>query len=109
MPKPPPPMFPAAQSNPVPGVIRVINIASFITREGDLVVAGTQGTLIAWVPGPENEAMIEAGDLRALVNVAWGDYLYVDSNQDKQPPESCTLSKKDLFIWHTEVRNLRRV
>lgn len=108
MPKPPP-SFPGASINPMRGLVRVTNILPVITCEGDLIVAGTSGTLVAWVPGPENELLIEAADHRALVNVAWDDYMFVDSGQDKDPPESCTLSKKDFFVWHTEVKNLRRV
>lgn len=91
------------------GRVYVENIESIITCEGDLIVAGTRGQLLAWVPGPMNEGFIEAGDDRALVNVAWADYLFVDAEQDEDPPKPCTLSQENFFITHTEVRNLRRV
>lgn len=94
---------------PVRGAVYVENIEAIITREGDLVVAGTRGRLLAWVPGIMNGVAVDAGDDRALVNVAWNDYLFPDTEQEEDPPKPCTLSQEDFFIWHTEVRNLRRL
>lgn len=87
----------------------MVNIQAIITSEGDLIVAGTRGTLLGWVDSKQNEDAAWLGDPRALVNVAWDDYMFVDSASTEDPPKPCTLSGKALFIWHTEVRNLKRI
>jgi len=94
---------------PKRGAVRVVNLRPIITNEGDLIVAGTKGTLLGWVDSKMNEEASFRGDPRALVNVAWDDYMFVDSGSTEDPPKPCTLSARGLFIWHTEVCNLRRV
>jgi hypothetical protein len=91
------------------GDVRVESINPIITPEGDLVVAGTQGTLLAWYSGEQNWAFVHNADMRSLVMVAWDDYLFVDAESEEDPPKACTLSKTALFLYATEVNNIRRV
>ncbi len=93
---------------PKRGVLRVKNVRPIITVEGDLVVAGTHGTLLGWVTTPENEALMQRGDPRALVQVAWDSYMYLGDEVDN-PKDAHTLSGRSRFHWHTEVENLQHV
>lgn len=71
------------------GAIRVVAIASFTTRDNDLVVAGTGGTLISWARVADIESYVGGGKRKErdgtdphnqpenrYVMVAWDKYMW---------------------------------
>lgn len=105
------------------GAVRVKNLEAIVTSDGDLVVAGTHGTLISWVYGEHHEIRTSrraspGSRLDQLVNVRWDSYLFIDSDgvSDSDDPRPCTLTceagagdpaiERGIFLCETEVSNL---
>lgn len=101
------------------GAVRVKNLQAIMTSDGDLVVAGTHGTLIAWVYTKEGNIKYLSGPLgidHALVLVRWDSYLFVDSDGGGDDPQPCTLtcaadghdpaSERGIFQAETEASNI---
>ena len=60
--------------------LRVTNVEAIVTVEGDLIVAGTPGTVRCWV----QRATEELSDSH-LVEVRWDHYLYVGDEPPGDP------------------------
>lgn len=72
--------------------LRVTNIAPILTDEGDLIVAGTPGTLLGWDGNEEKE--------NRLVRVKWDAYMHVGEDDASNNTSSG-------LVWETEYTNLR--
>lgn len=72
--------------------LRVVNIHHILTSEGDLIVAGTPGTLLNW--DEENPR---------FVVVRWDAYMFTDTVEEEHG------NTHEGLLWRTEPENLRYI
>jgi len=78
---------------------RVFCLESIVTGEGDLVVAGTPGTVLHWIDDDFKKVM-----------VAWDHYMFVDSTEDIDyggDPKTKQSNTHVGLIWEVPVAKLR--
>ncbi|HZJ67663.1 MAG TPA: hypothetical protein VFD36_29370 [Kofleriaceae bacterium] len=107
------------------GVIRVVAIASFTTRENDLVVAGTGGTLISWARIPDIESDVGGGKRKdresnphakaedRYVMVAWDKYMWNEipealvDGKSNDLTDAPTIAGRSWFHAAVHIDNIR--
>jgi len=78
---------------------RVFCLENIITNEGDLVVAGTPGTLLHWVDDHATTAM-----------VSWDFYMFCDTTEDIDyggDPKKKQANTHVGLIWEVPITKLR--
>ena len=86
---------------------RVFLLESLITDEGDLIIAGTHGTVLHW-----NEDVDLTKDTDPLVMVQWDHYLYIEGDTDGitydcPPGKQGDAYTGRLFNWAVPVSKIR--
>jgi hypothetical protein len=79
--------------------LRVFCLESIVTEEGDLIIAGTPGTVLHWI-----------GDDAKMVMVSWDYYLFTDTTDDIDyggDPKKKQANTHVGLIWEVPVEKLR--
>jgi hypothetical protein len=86
-------------SNPPWHKYRVFCLESIVTGEGDLIIAGTPGTVLHWIDDDFKKVM-----------VAWDHYMFFDNTDDIDyggDPKKKQANTHIGLIWEVPVEKLR--